>query len=169
MERKLELPPGSLEGSKKHVKETIGYVMSELNQTEDGNDASSEAKPDILSSPAEKLKRRRAVDNEGERAVKPKKRKSNDAEKPSRDSSRKPPTKKFKSSVRLPMNYLNFDVDVWGDKEMIPTSDAEPDEPAEIGTIEVALSNGKPKAVEVRVIANFRPRPHNHCRMKRSQ
>ncbi|KAL4266493.1 DEK-C domain-containing protein [Pleurotus pulmonarius] len=130
VERKLELHPGSLDGSKKHIKETIGHVMSELNKPEAENDASSEPKPDIPSSPAEKLKKRRPVDNEGERNVKPKKRKSNDSEKPSRDSSRKPPTKKFKSS------------------EMIPTSDAEPDEPAEIDTKEVASSNGKPKVVQ---------------------
>ncbi len=89
--------------------------MSEFNKPEAGNDASSEAKPDIPSSPAEKLKKRRPVDNEGERTVKPKKRKSNDSEKPSRDSSRKPPTKKFKSSVRFLMLWTYPDLMLmWG-------------------------------------------------------
>ncbi|KAF7430993.1 hypothetical protein PC9H_006708 [Pleurotus ostreatus] len=130
VERKLELQPGSLDGSKKHISKTIGHVMSELNQAEAENDASSEAKPDMPSSPAEKLKKRRTVANEGERTVKPKKRKSGDSEKPSRDSSRKPPSKKFKSS------------------EMVPTSDVELDEQADMDTMEVAPSNEKPKAVE---------------------
>ncbi|KAF9494862.1 hypothetical protein BDN71DRAFT_1507205 [Pleurotus eryngii] len=126
VERKLVLQPGSLDGSKKHIKDTIGHVMSELNRAE----AENETKPDIPSSPAEKLKKRRTVANEGERIMKPKKRKSDDSENPSRDSSRKPPSKKFKSS------------------EMVPTSDVEPDEQVDMDTMVVAPSNRKPKVVE---------------------